>query len=66
MIMRPCAIKCSNGKNMILGIRLTWDEILTVFITVHVALNKFIISFIFLISYLGNWHLQDSEHIIDT
>lgn len=41
MMMRHCAIKCSNGKDMILGIKLTWDEILPVFITVHVISNKF-------------------------
>lgn len=42
MMRRHCGIKYSNGKNMILGIKMSWDEILTVFITVHVILNKWL------------------------
>lgn len=46
-MVRHCAIKCSNEKNMILGIRLTQDQILTVFITVCVTLNKLFNKFHF-------------------
>lgn len=54
MMMRYGAIKCSNGKNMILGTKLTSDEILTVFITVCVTLKSYLMSFICVISHLGN------------
>lgn len=39
-VVRHGAVRCSNGKNMVLGIRLTLAQIVTVFMAVCVTLNK--------------------------